>query len=95
MRMLDTADDAFDTQSYPTTTEALIDAVGDVELQLPNGTETVGDALSRLDSETFETAEQARTATYSAVSSKAIGRKNYSDRDPVCPGEDGPEEVSF
>ncbi|MFC6974874.1 DUF2795 domain-containing protein [Halomicroarcula sp. GCM10025709] len=95
MRMLTDATETFDAQTYPLTTEELIEAVGDTTLELPNGTETLADALGRIDSETYETPEDARLATYSAVSSKAIGRKGYSDRDPIAMGEDGPDQVSF
>ncbi len=84
-----------DEHSYPATTDDLIDAYGDVELELPNGTESLGDVLERLTTETYEDAEQARLAVYSAVSTKGIGRVGYSDRDPVSIGEDGPDQVSF
>ncbi|MBX0295461.1 DUF5789 family protein [Haloarcula nitratireducens] len=95
MRMLTDATEAFEAHDYPMTTEELIEADGDVTLELPNGTETVADALSRSAPETFESAEDARMTACAGLSSKAIGRKGYSDRDPVCMGEDGPEEVSF
>ncbi|GGN99592.1 MULTISPECIES: DUF5789 family protein [Haloarcula] len=95
MRMMSNAAEAFEAYDYPMTTEELIEAEGDMTLELPNGTETLRDALSRSAPETFETAEDARLTAYAGVSSKAIGRKGYSDRDPVCMGEDGPEEVSF
>ena len=95
MRMLTDAEEAFDAQEYPMTTEELIEAEGDIRLELPNGTETLADALSRSAPETFESAEDARLTAYAGVSGKAIGRKFYSDRDPVCMGEDGPEQVSF
>ena len=95
MTMWTDAEAAFDAQQYPMTAEELIEEEGDLTLELPNGTETLGEALSRAAPETFETAEDARLAAYAGVSGKAIGRKGYSDRDPVCMGEDGPEEVSI
>lgn len=95
MRQFTAAFDRFDTHAFPATTEELIDAYGETTLTHPNGTETLADALGRLDSETFESAEEARMATYSAVDSAAIGRKHYSDRDPCLPGEDGPEPLSI
>jgi len=95
MRMLTDAEEAFDAQEYPMTSEELIEAEGNITLQLPNGTEKLADALSRSAPETFESAEEARLTAYAGVSNKAIGRKGYSDRDPVCMGEDGPDEVSF
>jgi hypothetical protein len=95
MQLFTDANERLDAHSYPATTSELIEAHGDVELALPNGTETLGTALSRLNNETYADAESARLATYSAVSDKAIGRKYYSDRDPFAPGEDGPEPLSF
>src|SRR6056297_1192794 len=95
MTMWTDAEEAFDAQQYPITTEELIEAEGDLTLELPNGTEKLADALRRSAPETFETAEDARLTAYAGVSGKAIGRKGYSDRDPVCMGEDGPEQVSF
>ncbi len=93
--MLTDATEAFEAHDYPMTTEELIEAEGDTTLELPNGTETVGDALGRSAPETFETAEDAMLTTCAGLSSKAIGRKGYSDRDPIAMGEEGPDEVSF
>jgi hypothetical protein len=95
MRLLTDVTDRTDAHSYPATTEDLIEAYGEMELEYPNGGETLGDALSRLDSETFENAEEARMAMYSALGSDAIGRKGYSDRDPLSIGEAGPTQLSF
>lgn len=92
---LTTATKQFETHSYPATTEELIEAFGETELTLANGTETLGEVLGRLPAETFESAEDANMAAYSVVSSKGIGRKHYSDRDPIAPGEDGPEPLSL
>ena len=81
---------------YPMTTEELIAAHGEETLELPNGTERLDEVLGRLASETFESPEDARYAIYSAVSRKAIGRFQYSDRDPTPLGSPyGPDVVSF
>lgn len=95
MRQFSTATAQFETHSYPATTDELIETYGKIELRHPNGTETLGDVLGRLDSETFESAEEAQFAMFSAVGSSAIGRKHYSDRDPALPGEDGPDQLSI
>ena len=95
MRLFDNATEMFTTHEYPATTTDLIDSHGHLTLELPNGSETIADVLGRMTEETYDNAEEARLATYSAVSQKAIGRKGYSDRDPICMGEDGPDEVSF
>lgn len=95
MRLLSDLDDQIGAHSYPATTEEVIEAYGDVELELPNGDERLADVLGRVGSETFESADDVRMATLSAVSSNAIGRKGYSDRDPTHFGEEGHEQVSF
>ena len=85
-----------DAHEYPATTAELIDDLGDRTLELPNGAETVGDVLTRLEEETFESPEDARFALHCAVSKKAIGRYGYSDRDPTPPGcKHAPDAVSF
>lgn len=95
MRLFESVDEKIDAHSYPATSEELIDEFGDIQLQLPNGEETFGDALGRLGETTFEDAQDARMAAYSAVSKSAIGRENYSDRDAPSINENGPDQVSF
>jgi hypothetical protein len=95
MELFANVEDAIDAHSYPATAEELVAAYGDLELETPNGTETFGDAMERLGDTTFADAEEARLGAYSAVSSDAVGRQNYSDRDAPAIGENGPEQVSF
>ncbi len=85
----------FDDHAYPATTSELIENYGEQQLELANGTETVADVLEVLGQETFESAEEARYAVYTGLSSAAIGRVGYSDRDPTPPGCDGQPPVSF
>ena len=81
---------------YPITTDELVERYGDRQIELADGTETVGEILARLDGETYEHREDAEFAIYSAVSERAIGRKGYSDRDPTPLGSPhGPDQVSF
>ena len=85
-----------DELEYPLTTDELVTELGESELDLPRGRETIAAALSRIDEETYETPEDARFAVYTGVSDKAIGRKGYSDRDPTTLGSPhGPDELSF
>ena len=85
-----------DAHQYPATTAELIEAYGEERLELPNGSERIADVLGRLESETFESADDARMAVYSAVSNKAVGRVGYSDRDPTPLGSPyAPEPMSF
>jgi len=95
MRLFTEATEKLDAHTYPATIEDLIREYGDHRIDLPNGSETVREALAGLDDVTLQNAEEARLTLYSAVSSKAIGRKNYSDRDPTAVGEDGPDQISF
>lgn len=95
MRQLATVNERIDTHTFPASAAELIAEYGEIDLELQNGTETFGDALGRLGDVTFEDAEDARLATYSAVSKNAVGRPNYSDRDAPSIGETGPEPVSF
>lgn len=95
MRIMARADESFDAHTYPASTGELIDEYGDLELELPNGTETLGEALARAGEETYETAEAAKLAARCGVSEKGIGRKFYSDRDAPTVGEEGPGDVSL
>ncbi|WP_135536760.1 MULTISPECIES: DUF2795 domain-containing protein [Halostella] len=91
-----TTDRLLDETEFPTTSEQFVERHGDKELELPNGTETIAEVLAHADAETFDTAEDARLTVYSSLSSKAIGRKGYSDRDPITPGSEyGPDQISF
>lgn len=85
-----------DDIEYPVTSNDLIDAYGDRTFDLPNGTETVADVLGRVAPERFDTADEVRLTLQSALSRKAIGRYEYSDRDPSPPGSlYRPAAVSF
>jgi hypothetical protein len=95
MRLLTDATERLDAHEYPASTAELIAAYGDLELDFPEGSETLGEVLDRAGAETFESPEAARLALYGAVGEAAIGRKGYSDRDPTALGEDGHEQLSF
>ncbi|WP_290816585.1 DUF2795 domain-containing protein [Halovivax sp.] len=85
-----------DGLEYPATTEELIESHGDRTIELPNGSETVADALGRISSETFETPEDVDLTLQCALSRKAIGRIGYSDRDPAPLGSPyAPDQLSF
>lgn len=95
MRLVSDAEDSFAGQTFPTETQQLIETCGEMTLELPNGENTLREVLSRMPDAEYETPEEAIQATYSALGEEAIGRKGYSDRNPRCPGEDGPEPVSL
>ncbi len=95
MRLTQTIDDSCAECTFPKTTAELVEEQGETELELPGGVVTLGEVLELLPDETFETAEEARLMTYSVLGEEAIGRKGYSDRDPRCPGEELPTQVSL
>lgn len=85
----------FDGCEFPATTDDVLAAVGDVELDLPNGTDSAAAAIERGGGDSFQTREDARLALLNGVGREAIGRHDYSDRDPTTPGGDGPRPLSF
>jgi len=95
MKVAGSLDDPFEAHSFPTTTFELIEDHGDVELALPNGAVTLGEALAHLPDETLASEEEARLTAYAALGEEAIGRKGYSDRDPTAFGERGHDPVSL
>lgn len=95
MRLNGTAD-AIERAEYPMTSEELKDVCAGHVLELPNGEEAVPVVIDRLGEETYDRPEDALFALYAGVSSKAIGRTGYSDRDPTPPGAiEGHDQVSF
>jgi hypothetical protein len=91
-----TTNAGIEDEQYPLTTEEFLERFGDVELDLAEGTERIEEVLGRGDDEVFECPNDARLAVYASVSSRAVGRRFYSDRDPTPPGApDGHEQVSF
>lgn len=95
MQLLSNAKDSFASHTFPATSEELIEEYGEMELELPNGANTLEDVLSRMPEAEYETATEALQATYGALGEEAIGRKGYSDRDPRTPGEEYPKPVSL
>ncbi|MFB6206167.1 MAG: DUF2795 domain-containing protein [Haloglomus sp.] len=95
MRLMNDVREELSAHSYPATTEELVEAYGELELELANGTATFGDLIELLGEQTFAGADEVRLTAYSALSEKAVGRVGYSDRDSPGIGEDGYEQVSF
>ena len=81
--------------SYPLSAEELIEQVGNVELELPNGSEDLETVIRRSGAEYFTSVYDARETVYGAVSEKAIGRPGYSDRVPPIVGIEEIDHVSF
>lgn len=92
---LNGTEDLIDGYEYPATSEELIEAHGDHEIELADGSETLKAVLERLGSETYQGPQDLRNAVFTGVSHQAIGRRFYSDRDVYTLGETGPDPVSF
>ncbi|WP_255196173.1 DUF5789 family protein [Halorarius litoreus] len=74
--------DELETLSYPTTTDELLEAYGDAELEFSGTTRTLREVLDvqGLDDEEYESAEEVRQMIYNFVGDEAVGREGYSDR---------------
>lgn len=53
-------DDALEAHDYPTTTDELVDAFGDREVETRRGSRTVGDVLENADDESFDSPDAVR-----------------------------------
>ena len=58
---LDELDKALETQDYPTTTNELVEAYGDYNIETQHGTESLEDVLASTDDQTFVSADDARS----------------------------------
>lgn len=90
-------DEALSDHSYPASTGELLDAFGDYEISLADGSETLTEVLAPMGEETFDDAESVRQAIFTMVGSSAVGRKGYSDRGGASPASDveGRSDESF
>ncbi len=54
-------DDVLDSQEYPTTTDELVEAYGDYEIETQRGTESLEEVLASTDNQTYDSADDARS----------------------------------
>ncbi len=54
-------DEALETQNYPTTTDELVEAYGDYEIQTQGGTESLEEVLAPTDNQTYDSADDVRS----------------------------------
>ncbi|WP_227352807.1 DUF5789 family protein [Haladaptatus salinisoli] len=54
-------DEALETQNYPTTTNKLVEAYGDYEIETQGGTESLEEVLASTDDQTYVSADDARS----------------------------------
>lgn len=75
-----------ESRDYPTTQADLLEAYGDHELDLADGSETLESALAERevpdeqDTITYESPGEVRQAVLNMVGGQAVGRADYSDR---------------
>lgn len=79
--------DDLETESYPMTREAVIDKYGGRELDLENGSTTLGEVFPDGREGEFEDADAVRQAIFNMVGSAAVGRQAYSDRGGETPND--------
>jgi hypothetical protein len=87
-------DEKLRTVDYPVSTETLRRMHGDHELDLVDGSTTLGDALETLDETTFSSADGVVRAVKTVVGTDAVGREGYTDRGSDA-GPDGFGDRSF
>ncbi|SEV88824.1 DUF5789 family protein [Halobacterium jilantaiense] len=87
-------DDDLEAHDYPASASALVDEYGDREIELPGGSQRVGEVLGLYeeDDQEFDDAEAVRTAIHNLVGTEAVGRDNYSDRGGSTPDESTDDE---
>lgn len=59
-KQLGDLDDALENQDYPTTTEQLIEAYGDAEVETQGGWKSIVEVLAPVDDETYDSADDVR-----------------------------------
>ena len=79
---------------YPATVGDVRREYGDHELELANGTTTLGETLAEVEGETYESADGVLQSVKNAVGDEAVGREGYSDRGGSVES-DGAEDDSF
>ncbi|MFC4552536.1 MULTISPECIES: DUF5789 family protein [Halorussus] len=54
-------DEALEAQEYPTTTNELVEAYGDYEIETQRGTESLEEVLASTENQTFDSADDVRS----------------------------------
>ena len=76
--------EALENEEYPVCNEVLLEAYGDRELELQDGSQSLRDVLEPLGETAFDSSEAVIDAVVGMVSEEAIGRKYESDRGGVA-----------
>lgn len=92
MRLPETRDLIVGEVEFPATCEEVEEALGDVYIESPLGSEEkLKDVLGRCGEQEFESADELYDTVVGNVSEAHVGRKKYDDRGPNLGGN----EVSF
>lgn len=95
MRLPETRDLFARELTFPTSYQAVVERIGDEELEAPNGqSETIAEVLDRASRDRFSSADELYDELMTFVSDAFIGRKFYDDRGSMPKGDDE-DEVSF
>lgn len=70
----------FESSTFPTTTENILEEFGDVEIQYPRGSDPLRAILERSGHETYPSRDILELAILNGVRRDAVGRPRYSDR---------------
>lgn len=54
-------DDALETHDYPTTTDELVEAYGDYEIETQGGAESLEEVFAKTDNQTYDSADDVRS----------------------------------
>lgn len=81
MRLSETREAFANRLTFPTDRDTVVDRVGDVTLDSPNGeSETVAAVLDRSDAAEFASSTDLYLTVVGAVDEGFVGRKHYDDR---------------
>lgn len=84
-----------DDLAYPVTTEQAVAELDDPAVHLPDGRDRLSFVLDRIGVDRLESSDDARLVVLSGFDDDAIGRRQYSDRDPPVPCEERGDLVAF
>lgn len=86
--------DELENHSYPATTSEIVEEYGDYEIELPDGSRSLGDVLGGLEGEDeeYDSADEVRQMIYNMVGSDAVGREGYSDRGGLAGDDESDDE---
>lgn len=77
---------------YPLSHDELLEAYGDRELDLAQGSTTLREVVGAEGEDTYEDADEVHQTVLNMVGDEAVGRKGYTDRSQNASGEDYDEQ---